>query len=288
MSTNRSEGWLPPSIQSKVDHHIRWINRYLDVLPGGIKLHIEVARFDTARMKDPQIHGELYQRGRLYDYENIKAYVLAEFNYTCLVCGHKFDGSHKPRLHHITMRKNGATDNPDEFAPVCEQCHAPENHLPGGTLEKLRIACRRKEYREPTFMNILRRRLFEVFPTAAFTYGNITAADRKELSLSKSHANDAVTIALQGSCAATVSDQEDILYIRQVRKKKRSLHEATPRNRRLCKILGWQLYHTSWEKLQAGATEGTIIHRPLRELDYKNSIRRFISWLKPREFSPCY
>ena len=229
---DRPEGWLPPSIQSKVDHHIRWISRYLAVLPAGTKLHIEVARFDVARMKDPQIHGELYQQGRLYDFENVKAYVLAKFNYTCPVCGHKFNGTHKPRLHHINMRKNGATDNPDEFAPVCECCHTAENHLPGGALEKLRAACKRKEYREPVFMNILRRRLFAAFPAAAFTYGNITAADRKALGLPKSHANDAVAIALQGSGAASVTNQENVLYIRQVRKKKRSLHEATPRKGR--------------------------------------------------------
>ena len=30
--TNRHEGWLPPSIESKVKHHIDWINRYMDCL----------------------------------------------------------------------------------------------------------------------------------------------------------------------------------------------------------------------------------------------------------------
>lgn len=57
-------------------------------------------------------------------------------------------------------------------------------------------------------MNILQRQLFEAFPETTFTYGNITAADRKVLNFSKSHANNAVTIALQGSCPATVSNQD--------------------------------------------------------------------------------
>lgn len=225
--TNRHEGWLPPSIESKVKHHIDWINRYMDVLPDGTMLGIEVARFDIARMKDPSIRGELYQFGRMYGRENTKAYVLAKFDYTCPICKKKFDRDRKPRMHHVTMRKNAATDNPDEYAPVCVLCHSGEEHLPGGVLDKLAKECRRREYREPTFMNILRRRLFETYPEAEFTYGNITNADRKMLGLEKTHANDAVSIAKHG--AKKVIDCEDTVYYRQVHRKKRSLHEATPR-----------------------------------------------------------
>lgn len=92
-------------IQSKKDHHIHWIGWYL-VMQERIRPYIEVVRFDDARMKDPKIYGELYQQGRLYDHETVNAYVLAKFNYTCPVCGHKFDGAHKPRLHHVTIKKN--------------------------------------------------------------------------------------------------------------------------------------------------------------------------------------
>lgn len=159
MTTNKDPGWLPPTIQSKVDHHIRRIKVYLDVLPADTTLHTEVARFDVARLKAPEIHGELYQQGRLYDYENAKAYLLAKFKYTCPVCRHKFDKDHKPRMHHIHYRSKGATDTPDEYAPVCEKCHTAENHEPGGALDKFRKATKRKEYREPVFMNLLRRRI---------------------------------------------------------------------------------------------------------------------------------
>lgn len=227
-TSDRPAGWLPPSIQSKVDHHVRWVMRFLDVLPEDTKLRIEVARFDVARMKDPSVHGDLYQRGRLYDYENVKAYVLAKFGYKCPVCGHKFDNNHKARMHHLTYRSNGATDNPDEYAPVCDKCHTPENHLEGEILDKLRKTAKRKEYREPVFMNIVAKRLRQIFPDASFTYGNITKADREALGLSKSHANDGVAIAA-GTDGCDTQHLPPVVYIRQVRKKKRSLHEATPR-----------------------------------------------------------
>ena len=234
----RPEGWLPPSIQSKIDHHIHWINKYLAVLPSKTKLTIEVAKFDIQHMQDPNIRGELYQLGRMYGFENVKSYVLAKFGYKCPICGHKFDNEHKARMHHISMKKNGATDNPDEFAPICEKCHTGENHLDGAVLDKLRRATKRKEYREPTFMNILRLRLFKAFPNATFTYGNITSADRKSLSLSKIHANDAVAVAMHNGIInnvvnkTNIIDADETIYVKQVRKKKRSLHEATPRKGR--------------------------------------------------------
>ena len=62
-TSKRQAGWLPPSLQSKTDHHIQWIRKLLDLLPEGYRLSIELGRFDPARMKDPEIHGELYQKG---------------------------------------------------------------------------------------------------------------------------------------------------------------------------------------------------------------------------------
>lgn len=80
-TSKRQAGWLPPSLQSKTDHHIQWIRKLLHLLPEGYRLSIELGRFDPARMKDPGIHGELYQKGPQYDYENVRAYVLARDGY---------------------------------------------------------------------------------------------------------------------------------------------------------------------------------------------------------------
>ena len=230
-SSPRPDGWLPPSIQSKVNHHIFWISKIVNSIPDTARLMIEVARFDIQKIKNPDIEGTQYQQGRLYQEENVKAYVLTRFGYRCVVCGHAFDSGHKLRMHHIHMRKNGATDNPDEFAPVCHLCHTPENHKPGMPLHKLMKKLEAAEYREPTFMNILRRRLFEAFPGAEFTYGNVTTANRKALRLDKTHANDAVAIAA-GFRFDSLHDVDRTIQFRQVRRKKRSLHEANPRKGR--------------------------------------------------------
>ena len=243
--SNRQAGWLPPSIQSKVDHHIRIIERYMEALPPRTKLHIESARMDIARIKDPTIHGEMYQKGRLYDEENVKAYVFARDGYKCKICGKKAgtkradNSTVKIVAHHIDFRSKGATDNPDRMITVCDKCHSTSAHKPGGILYQWMIEDKRmtRGYRDETFMNILRKRLFKAFPDASYTYGNITAANRKAMGLTKSHANDAVAIACEGRNiidTTTVRNANDVetVYYQQVRSRKRSLHEANPRKGR--------------------------------------------------------
>ena len=238
----RPEGWLPPSLQSKCDHQVRIIRKYLGSLPESItkNLVIEVGRFDMAHMKDPSIRGEMYQKGPMYEAENVRAYVLERDRYTCKCCKAKAGSKRKDgtvvRLaaHHILYRSRGATDDPEYMASVCDACHTTKNHQPGGILyqwmeKKKRF---RNGLRDATFMNILRKRLFREFPDAVFTYGNITAADRKRLLLPKTHSNDAAAISLYGKEVSSVSDTCKVTYYRQVRRTKRSLHEATPRKGR--------------------------------------------------------
>lgn len=238
----RPDGWLPPSLQSKCDHHKAIIKKYLGYLPAAIadNLVIEVGRFDTARMKDPTVHGEMYQRGPMYEKENLRAYIFARDDYTCTCCKAKAGSVRKNGTvvklidHHILFRSRGAADDPQYMASVCNACHTTKAHQPGGILyawmmEKKRFT---RGLRDATFMNILRRRMFQEFPQARFTYGNITAADRKRLRLEKSHANDAAAISLYGKEVSEVKDRCRTTGYRQVRRTKRSLQEATARKGR--------------------------------------------------------
>lgn len=241
--TNRCEGWLPPSVQQKVNHHIQIIDRYLEALPINTKLTIEIGRFDMQQIKNPNISNEEYQQGRMYGYENMKAYVLHKYGYRCPVCGQKFGIERKdktivlPQMHHKHFKSKGATDNPDEYMPICDKCHNAAAHKNGGVLDAIRKAEAKniRGMRDMTFMNIVAYRLMDYYKEASFTFGNITNADRKELKMGKSHANDAVTIALHSDILCgnvEINDTETTIYYKQVRKKKRSLHEATPRKGR--------------------------------------------------------
>ena len=240
-ASSRPKGWLPPSVQSKVDHHARIIRRYMEALPPCTSLTLELARFDLQKIQDPDIEGVGYQLGRLYWFEDVKAYVLARQNYKCPLCGRKFgsvrqdDGTTvKARMHHIAYRSKGATDNPDSYLCVCDQCHSAAAHAEGGALDQLRKKARiGRGPRDITMMNIVSSRLKKAFPDAAITWGHITAADRKLLKLDKTHANDAVAIAKHRDIVdrqdLSIQDAPYATLYKQMRKKKRSLYEGIPR-----------------------------------------------------------
>lgn len=223
-------GWLPPSIQSKINNEFMWIDRFCSLAPNP-RLHIEVGKFDVAKMINPDIQGKDYQEGQAKGYYDVRYFVFARDNYTCQVCG-KSKGK-VLQTHHIVYRSNGGTNRADNLITVCTDCHTHENHQHGGILYKWQEKHKKvKQYKEPVFMNIIRRRIFEKYPDAEITYGSETVIKRKNLGLEKTHYNDAIVI----SGMTKIKENEDSYFIiAQARKKKRSLHEATPRKGRSSK-----------------------------------------------------
>lgn len=85
---------------------------------------------------------------------------------------------------------------------------------------------KRSNYKGSVFMNIIRRRTYARYPNARITYGSVTTPKRIELGLGKTHYNDAIAIT---GAKKISSNTNDYFFIKQFRKKKRSLHEAIPR-----------------------------------------------------------
>ena len=221
--------WLPPSVKAKVGHNIAWIKRYLAVLPSP-NLHIEVGKFDMAKIVNPDISGKQYQEGSLKDWKNYEYYVLARDEYTCQLC-HKHGEGVKLVVHHIVYRSQGGTDRVDNLITLCTNCHTTKNHQPGGKLYKWMKAKKKvtKQLKGATFMNILRKRIMTAFSEASFQYGSQTYVDRKNLLLPKGHFMDAIAIS---GIKSVDQMPETVTMISQFRKKKRSLYEATARKGR--------------------------------------------------------
>ena len=221
--------WLPPSVKGKASHNIAWIKRYLAVLPNP-DLHIEVGKFDMAKMVNPAISGKQYQEGSLKDWKNYEYYVLARDKYTCQLC-HKHGEGVKLVVHHIVYRSQGGTDRVDNLITLCTNCHTTKNHQPGGKLYKWMKAKKKvtKQLKGATFMNILRKRIMIAFPEASYQYGYQTFFERKKFNLPKGHFTDAIAIS---GIKSVGQMPETVAMISQFRKKKRSLHEATARKGR--------------------------------------------------------
>lgn len=226
LNRRKPQNWLPPSIRAKLDANFAWIDKFCSLVPNP-KLRIEVGKFDTAKMINPEIQGVDYQHGQTYGYYDIRYFVFARDEYTCQVCKKKNKILH---THHIIYRSKGGTDRADNLITVCTDCHTDKNHKPGGILWRwMKKHKKVKQYKEPPFMNTLRIRTFRKYPDAEITYGSKTSPRRKELSLEKTHYNDAITIT---GIKNIKENQNEWFRIKQFRKKKRSLHEATPRKGR--------------------------------------------------------
>jgi N6-L-threonylcarbamoyladenine synthase len=225
-TSSKKDGWLPPSIQSRIDNTFRWIDRFLVRLPNP-RLIIEVGKFDVQKIMNPSIQGIEYQQGQTYGYYDIRYYVFARDNYTCQVCKKK---DKILQIHHIVHRSHGGTDRLSNLISVCTDCHTHGNHQKGNILWKWMVEKKKTpSYREAPFMNTIRRRVFSKYPEVEVTYGSITTPKRKELGLEKAHHNDALVIS---GIKEGWHDETRMFRIKQFRKKKRSMHEATARKGR--------------------------------------------------------
>jgi hypothetical protein len=225
----RQEGWLPPSIQSRMNNTFFWIDAFCSFVPAP-QLALEVGKFDLQKMINPEIQGVHYQQGQTHGYHDVRYFVFARDHYTCQWCKKK---NKILQTHHIVYQSNGGTDRADNLITLCTDCHTHENHQPGQILWKwMQEGKKLPAYKEGTFMNVFRRRVFKKYPQAKITYGSITTPHRKTLGLEKTHFNDAIAIT---GIQKMKENPKGLFLIKQFRKKKRSLHEATARKGRKTK-----------------------------------------------------
>jgi len=218
LNRKKPEGWLAPSIQHKLDSHIKLVSKVCSILPVS-KTIIEVAAFDIQKVINPGISGTGYQNGVQKDFWNVREYVLYRDNHTCQNC----KGKSKDKIlevHHITSRQTGG-DRPDNLITLCKTCHDKVS------LGKLALKVKpSKQFKAETFMTMVRRRIVNELSAMGYlvthAYGYVTKGNRIELKLPKSHANDAYVIAGGNGQTRTT----DLYYIRQVRKCNRKLYRG--------------------------------------------------------------
>lgn len=218
----KPEGWLAPSVQHKVDAHlktIRWVHSLLPVR----KTIIEVAQFDLQKISNPEMEGVEYQQGPQLGFWNVREYVLFRDGHTCQWC----QGTSKDsvlNVHYIESRKTGG-DAPSNLITLCETCH----DLIHRTHQEGQIARKRNGCRDATQMGIIRWRVYEqaqaLYPQVHLTYGYLTKHTRITHALKKSHLIDARCISEH-----PLARLDGTSYLlKWVRRNNRHLHKATIR-----------------------------------------------------------
>ncbi len=222
LNRKKPTGWLAPSVQQKIDAHLKTIKLVHQLLPIS-KTTIEVAQFDLQKLQHPEIEGKGYQEGPQQGFWNVREYVLWRDHHLCQWC----QGKSKDTIlnvHHIESRKTGG-DRPDNLITLCETCH----DLIHRTQQEDSIAPKSRGFRDATQMGMIRWRIYQqaktLVPKVHLTYGYLTKQTRIEYKLEKSHIIDARCIS-----GHPLAQTDGIWHlIKFVRRNNRQVQKATIR-----------------------------------------------------------
>ncbi len=114
----RPEGWLAPSLQHRVETTATWMRRLRMVCPITA-LSVELVRFDSQALQNPEIAGVEYQRGTLFGWE-VWNYLLAKWGHRCAYCG----TTHlRLEQEHLIPRSRGGSDRITNLTIACRPCN---------------------------------------------------------------------------------------------------------------------------------------------------------------------
>ena len=111
----RREGWLPPSLESRVHNILTWISRLRRLCPLAA-ISLELVRFDTQLLEHPDITGVEYQQGTLVGYE-VREFLLEKWGRRCAYC-HRSDVP--LQVEHIVPRARGGSHRVSNLTLACE------------------------------------------------------------------------------------------------------------------------------------------------------------------------
>jgi len=215
---SKNKGWLAPSIEHKINSHLKAVQAVYKILPIT-KTIIEVASFDIQQIKNPLINNLEYQKGPQFNFWNVREYVLFRDGHSCQHC----KGKSKDKIlnvHHIESRKTGG-NGPNNLITLCETCHKAYHK------GKIKLTIKRGlSYRDAAFMGIMRWKVYNslklIYSNVELTYGYITKDKRIINKIEKTHYNDAYCIANNLSS----SRNNEIYYQTFKRKHNRQIHKA--------------------------------------------------------------
>lgn len=220
----KRKGWMAPSIQHKIETHLKLVEKICKILPV-YRIVVEVASFDIQKIKNPAIQGAEYQQGEQLNFWNVREYVLFRDGYTCQCC----KGKSKDKIlnvHHIESRQTGG-NAPNNLITLCETCHKKYHR---GELELPKTIRRGMKFKDPAFMGIMRWAFYNRLKSyceerqiaCSLTYGYRTKHMRIVAGLPKTHCVDARCIS--GNPLAIPSDT--YFYCKKVRRNNRQMYKA--------------------------------------------------------------
>lgn len=200
LNRTRPDGWLPPSLESRIANIMTWVGRIKKFCPITA-ISQELVRFDTQALVNPEISGIEYQRGELFGFE-IKEYLLAKWGRKCVYC----NVENVPlEVEHIVAKSRGGTNRVSNLTLACHECNQAkgnqliEQFLKGkpGLLKRF-LAGAKTPLKDAAVVNATRWELFKRLQQTGFPIetgsGGLTKFNRKTRGIEKSHAFDAACV----------------------------------------------------------------------------------------------
>ncbi len=200
LNRRKPEGWLPPSLMSRVFNIETWVRRLIKLCPV-IAISQELARFDTQKMQNPEISGIEYQRGELFGSE-VKEYLLAKWGRSCVYCG----AENVPlEVEHIHPRSKGGSNRVSNLTLACRGCNQKKGSDPIENFLKKKpkvlkevLAKAKAPLKDAAAVNATRWELFRRLKLTGFPVetgsGGLTKFNRKTRGINKTHWTDAACV----------------------------------------------------------------------------------------------
>ena len=211
LNRNRPAGWLPPSLESRVANVLTWVARLRRLASVGA-LGLELVKFDTQAMQNPEVSGVAYQQGELAGYE-VREYLLEKWRRRCAYC----DVENVPlQVEHIDSTSRGGSNRVSNLCLACEPCNRRKGNQPVAVFlakqpERLKmlLAQAKAPLKDAAAVNATRWALFRRVKASGLPLETGTGArtkfNRKERALPKAHWLDAACVGASTPPALHVS-----------------------------------------------------------------------------------
>lgn len=213
----KPEGWLAPSLRSRLNNTTGWIERYRRFAPL-VAASIEHVRFDMQVMEAPDIAGVEYQQGTLAGYE-LREYLLEKWGRKCVYC----QAENTPlQIEHIHPKAKGGSNRVSNLTLACRKCNQDKGAKPieqflahkPEVLRKI-LAVAKKPLSAAAAVNIVRWALVqevrEIGLHIELASGGKTKWNRSKFNIPKTHCLDAVCV---GNVEKVFEWQKPVLAIK--------------------------------------------------------------------------
>jgi 5-methylcytosine-specific restriction endonuclease McrA len=207
----RPTGWLPPSLVSRIQNVLTWVERLRRYAPIGA-ISFEFVRFDLQLIENPAISGIEYQHGTLAGYE-AREYLLLKWGYRCAYCRQE---ATRWEVDHIIPRSRNGSNCVTNLALSCHACNqekgdqtAAEYGHPDVQVEA------KKPLKDAAAVNATRWALYDRLKTTALPIetgtGGRTKWNRLQRDLPKTHWIDAACVGTSTPATMTLHTVSPLL-----------------------------------------------------------------------------